>query len=49
MQTIFIRITTFDLHKKPVGQKEESGNKSIPVFIDEESQPHSGIKSPSKR
>ena len=49
MQTIFICITTFDLHKKPVGQREESGNKSIPIFIDEESQPHSGIKSPSGR
>lgn len=48
MQTIFICITTFDLHKKPVGQREESGNKSIPSFIDEESQPHLGIKSPSK-
>ena len=23
MQTIFICITTFDLHKKPVGQREE--------------------------
>lgn len=49
MQTIIIRITTFDLPKKPVGQREESGNKSILIFIDEESRPHSGIKSPSKR
>lgn len=44
MQTIFICITPFDLHKKLVGQREASVNKSIPIFIDEESEPHSGIK-----
>lgn len=38
MQTVFICIITFDLHKKFVGQREENGNKNIPIFIDKENE-----------